>query len=129
MLGRVCGLVKCLLSLKSPKTMKSGWGDRKRVSCHRNQFLYSRRCVACRTISLLRPRLYGEKLSRARGSPPSRVNFSERLYEKNVDPFVRVKSWLSNDNRARACSDRLVLIELTRLGGPKCLYGEKLARL
>ena len=63
------------------------------------------------------------------GHPPSRVNFSKRLYEKNVDPFARVKSWLSNDNRARACSDRLVLIELTRLGGPKCLYGEKLAQL
>ena len=56
--------------------------------------------------------------------PPSQVNFSERLYEKKVDPFSRVKSWLSNDNSAHACSDRL-----TRLGEPKCLYGEKLARL
>ena len=28
MLGRVCGLVKCFLSLKSPKIMKSDWADR-----------------------------------------------------------------------------------------------------
>ena len=56
------------------------------------------------------------------GHPPSRVNFSERLYEKNVDPFVRV-------NSARSCSDRLALTELTQLGEPKCLYGEKFARL
>ena len=34
-----------------------------------------------------------------------------------------------DDNRARACSDCLTLTELTRLGEPKCLYGEKLARL
>ena len=29
-------------------------------------------------------------------SPPPirRINFSERLYEKNVDPFAQVKSWL-----------------------------------
>ena len=64
------------------------------------------------------------------GHPPRRVNFSERLYEKKVsDHFARVKSWLSNANSARACSDRLALTELTRLGEPKCLYGEKLARL
>ena len=56
------------------------------------------------------------------GHPPSRVNFSERLYEKKVDPFSRA-------NSARACSDCLALTELTRLGEPKCLYGEKLARL
>ena len=30
---------------------------------------------------------------------------------------------------AHACSDRLSLTELTRLGEPKCLYEEKLARL
>ena len=63
------------------------------------------------------------------GHPPSRVNFSERLYEKQVDPFARVKSWLSNDNSARAFSDRLALTELTRLGEPKFLNGEKLLRL
>ena len=56
------------------------------------------------------------------GYPPSRVNFSERLYEKKVDPFGRA-------NSARAYSDCLTLMELTRLGEPKCLYGEKLARL
>ena len=50
------------------------------------------------------------------GHPPSRVYFSERLYEKKVDPFVRVRSWLSNDNIARACSDRLALTELPRAG-------------
>ena len=32
------------------------------------------------------------------GHPPSRVNFSERLYEKKVDPFARAKSWLSRDH-------------------------------
>ena len=58
------------------------------------------------------------------GHPPSRVNFSERLYEQKVDPFIRVK--LSNDNNAHACSDRLSLTELTRLGELKSLYGEKL---
>jgi len=51
------------------------------------------------------------------GHPPSRVNFTERLYEKK------------DDNRAGACSDCLALTELTRLGEPKCLYGEKLAQL
>ena len=56
------------------------------------------------------------------GHLPSRVNFSERLYNKNVDPFART-------NSARACSDCLALTELTRLGEPKCLYGEKLAWL
>ena len=59
----------------------------------------------------------------------SQVNFSERLCEKKIDPFARVKSWLSNDNSARACSECLALTELTRLGKPECLYGEKLARL
>ena len=34
--------------------------------------------------------------------PPSGVNFSERLYEKNVDPFARAKS-------AQACSDCLMV--------------------
>ena len=56
------------------------------------------------------------------GHPPSRVNFSERLYEKKVDPFARA-------NSSRACSDCRVLTELTRQGEPKCLYGEKLGRL
>ena len=62
------------------------------------------------------------------GHPSSRVKFSERPYEEKVDPFARVKSWLCNDNNAPACSDRLALTELTRLGEPKCLYGEKLAQ-
>ena len=52
--------------------------------------------------------------------PPSQVNCSERLYEKKVDPFSRA-------NSACACSDCLALMELTQLGEPKCLYGEKLA--
>ena len=59
--------------------------------------------------------------------PPSRINFSERLYEEKVDTFAGVYSWLSNDNNVRACSYRLALT--TRLGEPKCLYGEKLAQL
>ena len=56
------------------------------------------------------------------GHPLSRVKFSERLYEKKVDPFARA-------NSAHACSDCLALTELTQLGEPKCLYGEKLAQL
>ena len=32
-------------------------------------------------------------------------------------------------NRARACSNCLALTKLTRLGEPRCFYGEKLARL
>ena len=59
------------------------------------------------------------------GYPPSRVNFSQRLYEKKVDPFARGKSWLSKNNSA----ERLALIGLIRMGQPKCLYGEKLAWL
>ena len=55
--------------------------------------------------------------------------FTERFYERKVDPCARFKSWLCNDNSACACSDRLFLTELPRLGEPKCLYGEKLARL
>ena len=49
------------------------------------------------------------------GHSPSRVNLSERLYEKKVDPFARVKSWLSSDNSTRACSERLVLTEAGRV--------------
>ena len=41
---------------------------------------------------------------------------------KKVDPVARA-------NSARACSDCLAFTELTPLGEPKCLYGEKLARL
>ena len=41
---------------------------------------------------------------------------------KKVDPFSRAKS-------ARACSNCVALIELTWLGEPKSLCGEKLARL
>ena len=36
---------------------------------------------------------------------------------------------LPESRAGRVCSDRLALTELTRLGAPKCLYGEKLARL
>ena len=55
------------------------------------------------------------------GHPPSQVNFTERLYERKVDPSAQVKSWLCNNNSAHACSDRLSLTELTWLGEPKCL--------
>ena len=43
--------------------------------------------------------------------------------------FACVKSWLSTDNSASACSDSLALTELTQLSEPKCSFGEKLARL
>ena len=42
MLGGVCGLGKCFSSLRSPKYWNQVEGDWKRVSCHGNQFLYSR---------------------------------------------------------------------------------------
>ena len=54
-----------------------------------------------------------------KGHPPCRVNFRARLHEKKVDPFARA-------NNPRACSDCVALTELTRLGEPKSLYGEKL---
>ena len=74
------------------------------------------------TVVCLGP-VYREKSCPMKEShPPSQVNFSECLYEKKVDPFARA-------NSARVCSDCLALTELTRLGEPKCLYGEKLARL
>ena len=63
------------------------------------------------------------------GHPLNRMNFTEHLYERNVDPSAQVNSWLCNENSARACSDLLSLTELTRVGEPKCLYGEKLARI
>ena len=80
-------------------------------------------------MQLLRSRLYGEKGSRQDAHPLSRVNFTEHLYERKVDPSAQVNSWLCNENSARACSNLLSLTELTRLGEPKCLYGEKLARI
>ena len=87
------------------------------------------RCFEGLNDVTLRP-IYTEKSCPGQeGHHPSRVNFSKRLYEKKVDHFARVKSWLSNGNSARACSDRLALTELTWLGESKCLYGEKLAWL
>ena len=51
------------------------------------------------------------------GHPPSRVNFSDRLYEKKVDPYARA-------NSARACYDCLALTEFTRLAS-QSVYIEK----
>ena len=56
----------------------------------------------------------GKSCPGQQGYYPSRVNFSERLYE----PFPEPRA-------CRTCSDRLALNELTRLGQPKCLYGGK----
>ena len=55
--ARICkdefvALVNVFSSFKSPKILKSGWEDCKRVSYHGEQSFYSSRCVACRTISL-----------------------------------------------------------------------------
>ena len=44
---------------------------------------------------------------------------------KKLTPFPEPGA----ENRARACSECLALTKLTRIGEPKCLYGEKLARL
>ena len=62
------------------------------------------------------------KVAGQEGHLASRVNFTERLYERKVDPSARGKSWLCNDNSARACSDRLSLTELTRLGEPVSIW-------
>lgn len=51
---------------------------------------------------------------------------------KKTDPFAQVNSTCACSdclNCARSCSDCLALTVLTRLGVPKCLYGEKLARV
>ena len=56
------------------------------------------------------------------GHPPSWVNFSARLYEKKFDPFPQAKT-------TGAYFDFPALTELTRLGEPKRLYGEKLVLL
>ena len=42
----------CFLNTKSPKIIKSDWGDWKRVGFHGNQRFYCSRCGACRTITL-----------------------------------------------------------------------------
>ena len=66
------------------------------------------------------------------GHPPNRVNFSEPLHEKIIEPFSRANARahaLFVQNSTRACSDCLALTKLTRLGEPKCFYGEMLARL
>ena len=47
--------------------------------------------VRC-TAGTRQPRLYGESCPGQEGHPPSLVNFTERLYEKKVDPFARAKS-------------------------------------
>ena len=67
--------------------MKSGWGDWKRVSCHGNQFLYSRRCVACRTISLLRLRLHEHGFISIRFHDFETVSKSMRFGSVYTEPF------------------------------------------
>ena len=59
--------------------------------------------------------------------------FANILYEKKVDPFNACanSAHACSDclNNTRTCSDCLILTKLTRLGEPKCLYGEKLTQL
>ena len=50
----------------------------------------------------------GRKVIKKVSHPPNGVKFSERLFEKTVDPFAQA-------NCARACSDCLPLTELIRL--------------
>ena len=54
MLGQVCGLVKCFLAKDHQNIIeiRLEGSNRKRVNCHGNQFLYSRRCFPYRTNSL-----------------------------------------------------------------------------
>ena len=49
------------------------------------------------------------------GHPPSRVNFSERLYEKKVDPFARAKSSPSRDHENMRKKKRLEVCKSNRL--------------
>ena len=58
--------------------------------------------------------------ARKEGRPPRQL-FKEKLHEEKVETFAQA-------NSARAISDCLALTELTRLGEPKCLYGEGPAR-
>ena len=85
--------------------------------------------LTCYLLTLLGPFTWRKVVSGKGVTPPSRVNFSERLFEKKVDPFARVKSWLYNDNSARAHSDLLALTKFTRLGDSKCLYRKRVTQL
>jgi len=64
----------------------------------------------------------GKNCPRQEGHPPSWVNFTERLYENKL-------TLLPESRAGRTWSDSLALAELTRLGEPQSLYGEKLALL
>ena len=75
------------------------------------------------TNHIIRPRLYGEKSSLGkRVTLPSESTLGNVYMRKKLTPLPEPRG-------GRACSDRLALTELTRLGEPKCSYGEKLARL
>ena len=83
-------------------------------------------------ISMLVPAFKEKSCPGKVGHPPNRVNFSEPLHEKIIEPFSRANARahaLFVQNSTRACSDCLVLTKVTRLGEPKCFYGEMLARL
>ena len=63
----------------------------------------------------------------------SKSTLASLYMRKKVDPFTRANNARTHalfvQNSARACSDCLALTKLTRLGEPKCFYGEQLARL
>ena len=61
--------------------------------------------------------------------PPSRGNFTERLYERKLTPLLESRAGFAMTTVLTHGSARLSLTELTRLGEPKYSYGEKLARL
>ena len=52
---------------------------------------------------------------------PAESTLASVYMRKKLTPLPELRA-------GRACSDRLAFTELTRLGEPKCLYGEKLAR-
>ena len=64
----------------------------------------------------------------AKTSPSRRVTLQAESTLANLYTRKKVDS-LARTNNARACSDCLTLIELTRLGEPRFLYGEELVRL
>ena len=70
-------------------------------------------------VDKLGPVYMGKSCPCKKSHPFSRVNFSERLYDKNADPFARASS-------VHTCSDSFALTESIQLSEPKCLHWEML---
>lgn len=73
-------------------------------------------------VDKLGPVYMGKSCPGKKSHPFSRVNFNERLYDKNADPFARASS-------VHTCSDSFALTESIQLSEPMCLHWEMLARI